>query len=558
MTSSISTPNFINRQQELAFLDKTYQQATKQGQLVIIYGKRRIGKTELIKHFAQDKPHLYYLASRGDKKDQLRTVTRLIKDYFQDDFLSPDAFASWRQLFQYLGKKLPTTQQATGRSANTRADTARQPQKKQSPLILTFDEFPYLVEAEEAMASYFQYGWDEQLKNKQVMLVLMGSSIAMMYDHTLSQRSPLYGRRTAQWRLEPFTFQEAKKFLSQNLAPQASSQKTLQKTLLKNAASKDHAQKNSCPDSLFRRIFSLYALVGGVPAYLQQLNANLSLKQNIKQNFFTKGAFLHLEPELLLADEFQQPQKYLSILKAIGLGRTKYSELLNLTGFDNSTLPSYLKRLLDLRLITKQVPITIKNPQKSRRGHYSITDKFLRFYFTLVYPYLSRIESDATDSLLAEKDQLLNQLIAQSYEDTTAQFIRQAIKQQALPHFDQMGRWWNKKTEIDLVALKTTSQASHTSAHHAGHKGTNKHKNTTKPQILFTETKWSNQAIGARTLRQLRQKSQELSWHKKDRQEFFALVSRSGFTQNLISQAQAEPRLILIEKDQLHASCVED
>ena len=463
---------FINREEELAFLENLYKKTKKQAQFLILYGKRRVGKTELVKQFFKNKPHVYYLASKGSAGDQLRTATGVIAQHFGDEFLKEDAFSNWRGLFEYFGKKL--------KDSNER-------------LIMVFDEFPYLVESDKAMSSYFQYGWDEHLKDTKVMLILMGSSIAMMYKHALSHSAPLYARRTAQWLLEPFTFTQSKNFFD----------------------SKD-----------FERVFSLYAIAGGIPAYLKELEVKKSVFENIEEKILTKGAFLHLEPELLLADEFKEPRNYLTVLKAVGLGKTKYSELLNSTGFPNNILSSYLRTLLDLRLVKREVPVTEKSPKKSKRGSYSLADNFLRFYFSFVFPDISLVEGGAVKTLFDKNKEILTQLIAKVYEDTTAEFEQTATKKGVLPHFEQMGRWWDKDVEIDLVGL-------------------NKEENST----LFVETKWNKRPLGTKVLQELKRKALEVKWGGEKRREYFALVAKGGFTEKLIEQARKE-KVVLIQEDQ--------
>lgn len=461
---------FVNREEELSFLENLYQKTESQAQFLVLYGKRRVGKTELIKQFFKDKPNLYYLASKGSAKDQLRTATEIITRHFGEEFLGRDAFSEWRTLFDYLGKKLKDTGER---------------------LILVFDEFPYLVESDKAVPSYFQYGWDERLKDTQVMLILMGSSIAMMYKHALGHSSPLYARRTSQWLLEPFTFAQSKNFFD----------------------SDD-----------FERVFSLYALSGGIPAYLKEFDVQKNVLDNIEEKVLTKGAFLYLEPELLLADEFKEPRKYLTILKAVGLGRTKYAELLSSTGFENNILSSYLRTLIDLKIVKREIPVTEKSPKKSKKGSYSLADSFLRFYFSFVFPDLSLAESGEVKTLFDKNKKVLTQLIAKAYENTTAEFIKTVIKKGSLPHFEQMGRWWDKDTEIDLVGL-------------------NKEENG----ILFVETKWNNKPLDVRVLQDLKKKSKKVKWGRKNRKEYFALVAKGGFSEELIRQVEKEGTMFILE-----------
>lgn len=464
---------FINREEELAFLDSAYAETTSQAQFIIIYGKRRVGKTELVTHFFKDKPHLYYLASRGASHDQLRVAAEVVTRHFKEDFFGEGAVPNWRKLFDYLGRKLKESDER---------------------LVLVFDEFPYLVESDKAISSYFQYGWDEQLKDTRALLIVLGSSISMMYKHALVYSAPLYGRRTGQWLLEPFTFAQSKKFFRSDN---------------------------------FARIFSFYAIVGGIPAYLEELDVEETVLQNIKRKILTKGKFLYVEPELLLADEFSEPRNYLTILKAIGLGRTKYSELLNSTGFPNNILSSYLRTLINLRLVKREVPVTEYSRAKSKKGIYSLADSFLRFYFSFVFRNLSLIESEAHKELFSKNRGILTRLIAQAYEDSTQEFIRQLWQAKKIPFFPQVGRWWDKNTEIDLVGLNEKENA-----------------------ILFVETKWNKRPLGIGVLDDLKRKAQKVDWGKKGRKEHFALVAKGGFTEGLKKRTKEEG-VSLVEEDKV-------
>jgi len=247
----------------------------------------------------------------------------------------------------------------------------------------------------------------------------------------------------------------------------------------------------------------------------------------LKQFVFPEGRFLAVEPELLLSEEFDDPRSYLSILKAIGLGRTKFSEIVQESQLPTTALPGYIKTLINLRLIVKETPITDPIPEKSKKGSYSLADSFLRFYFSFIYPNISLIKSGSYDALFKQHGEILTQLIAKSYENASAEFIQMAIQSGALPHFEELGRWWNKDTEIDLVGL-------------------NKQDNT----ILFVETKWNTKPIGTEVLNNLRKKAQQVEWGGEDRKEYFALIAKGGFTKQLMETAKQEG-VVLIEEDRV-------
>jgi uncharacterized protein len=472
MDSSERNNTFINRSKELALLEKLYKEVEQEGQFFILYGKRRVGKTALIKHFFQQKPHFYYLASRIAAKDQLNTLSRLLADYLNEPFLKNSPFTNWRDLFDFLGKKM---------------------QQNTVPQIIVFDEFPYLVEGDKGMSSFFQYGWDEWLRHTKTLLILSGSSIGMMYKHTLVYSAPLYGRRTSQWFLDTFTFQEAKQFYN---------------------------------STDFEKIFSFYAIAGGVPGYLKQFNPDQSLWENIQEKILAKGTLMNTDPELIISEEVQEPQHYLTILKAIGSGRTKFAEIITASALEPNILTKYLGVLMQLRWVKREVPVT-EDPENSKKGSYVLSDSYFRFYYSFIFPNLSALESVQTDIFLRRIQEGFPYFVSRIYEDTTSEFIQTAIRQNKLPLVYQLGRWWDKNTEIDLVGL-------------------NKEQDT----ILFVETKWNTKPIGTEVLNSLREKAKAVQWGTKDRKEYYALVAKGGFTDQLIELAHEE-QVRLIQEDRL-------
>ena len=467
------THQFINRVRELKWLEEAYRQASFSGQFLIIYGKRRVGKTELATHFLKDRLGIYFLANKTTRNEQLQSATSVFMAGFSDTYLAGSSFQNWREFFDYLNKKL------------------EERKKTEPPIALVFDEFPYLVEADNGISSFFQYGWDIGLKDKKVLLIIMGSSIAMMYKHSLSKSAPLYGRRTGQWLLESFNFQE-----TENFYPKAS----------------------------FENSFSLFAVSGGIPAYARVFDGQKTLRENITENVLPEGKYLSVEPELLLSEEFDDARVYLTILQAIGLGKTKFSEILQQSHLLATSLPIYLQTLIELRLIKKEVPVTEPIPEKSKKGSYSLSDPFLRFYFSFIFPNNSLIKSRSYKTLFAQHGEILTRLVAKSYEEASVEFVGEAIKQKVLPNFEQMGRWWDKETEIDLVGLNKTDNS-----------------------ILFVETKWNAKPLGIGILDDLKRKAQKVEWGRRGRKEYYALVSKGGFNDELIKESKKEGVVLIKE-----------
>jgi uncharacterized protein len=465
---------FVNREKELAQLEDLYTKSSKEAQLLILYGKRRVGKTELVKKFLTKKEGVYFLATHVSGREQLNSATEQFAEYFGDDYIARNSMVNWQSLFKYIGTKLDNLNK---------------------PLVIVFDEFPYMAEGESAISSLFQYGWDEVLKHKQVFLILMGSSINMMYKHALQYSAPLYGRRSATLLLEPFDYSESSEFLR---------------------------IYNENPDYTFEQLFPCYALVGGIPAYLRQLNPSLTVEENLVQNILPADKYLNIEPELLLTEEFSEPQTYLTILKSIGLGKTKSSELANLLGTEASKLTYYINQLLSLRLISREVPVTESNPENSKKSYYSISDPFLRLYFSLLFTNKSQIEAGDLNQLVNAKKELITKLMAKSYEDISLELIKDAIKANKLPVFHNFGRYWGKDFEIDLVGL-------------------NKETNS----ALFVETKYSKNEVDVDVYWELVEYSKLMKWGDDKTEKFYSLISRSGFTKKMIKLA-LEKNVVLI------------
>ena len=454
----------INRTEELAGLEEAWKK--KGAQLVVITGKRRVGKSSLIKAFAQTKRHIYFLADKTTESENLKLLGSAVGKVFKEPLLEKNGFKDWYDLFEYL------------------KDHAKQ------KLVFAIDEYPYLAEGNKAISSVFQKGWDETLCKLPIFFILCGSSIAMMESETLAYKAPLYGRRTAQILVKPFSVLEAWNFY---------------------------------PDKNFETFLRIYAITGGNPAYLLKLKGFRSLQEALKRTVFRPIELLFEEVEFILKEELRKPRQYMSILKAMAFGCRKFGEIVNETGIEKSSLHKYLFSLERLHLIEKEVPVTEKNPEKSRKGLYQIQDQFVKFWFNYVYPYKGEIELGNTVSAFAQWEKSFNQVVAQNYEWAIREIATR--NQKSLFPFARVGRWWEANEEIDLVAVN---------------------ENTNK--ILFGEAKWSNKQVGTNIYEDLKRKSQKVVWGKKGRRETFALFSKSGFTKDMKKLA-AKEAVLLFQQD---------
>jgi len=319
-------------------------------------------------------------------------------------------------------------------------------------------------------------------------LILCGSSIGMMETDVLGYKSPLYGRRTGQWKLEPFKFRALKQFF---------------------------------PNHSFNDRLQFYSLLDGIPAYLNKMDAEKNPTWNLKNRIFKKGEYLYEEAENLLRQEFRESRNYFSILQAIAEGNTKYGKICNRSGLSKSIISQYLKNLIDLHVVTKEFPVTQR--KESRNACYLLSDNYYDFWFEFIYPNRSLIEEDKQETLMKN----IHEKLQIHYSSVFEQVCREMIWDVS-PDVNRVGRWWQKSEDIDIVGL-------------------NEKENT----ILFGECKWSKNRVDKKLLNDLKQKSEYVKWKIGKRTEKFILFSKSGFTEELKNIAKEKTDLELYDIDQL-------
>ena len=390
---------FIGRKNELHTLNTEYN---RNSSFVVIYGRRRVGKTTLIKEFLKNKTAFYYLATEELESQSMKRLANVIARTTKNTLLQKIEFTDWLDLFQLIADYKPE-------------------EKK----VLVIDEFPYLVRTNSAFPSILQNAWDEFLKDSNVMLILSGSLIGMMQKHALSYDSPLYGRRTAQMRLTPLPFTSI--YETQNFP--------------------------------FEQAVEQFALTGGVPKYLEFFEDGRPLEEQLKDAVFSKNGFLYEEPNFLLKSEFLTAVNYFSIIKTIADGNHKLGKIASALGQESSSLTPYLSTLSDLGFIEKRTPITEKNPEKSRKGLYFIADNFLRFWFCYVYPYKGELELDNMQIVLDEihKD-FKEKFVAFAYEDICKDIFAKLCSNNAISFVpSRIGSYWlndyDGDTEINVMSV---------------------------------------------------------------------------------------------------------
>lgn len=454
---------FVNRVSELALLEKHF--LSGHAELFVLYGRRRVGKTELLAHFCENKRHIFFVADQVSEQVLRTNLSRAVNDVLFGTGQSGAVYSSWEDLFNIL---------------------AQQAQKER--LIVVLDEFPYLVSAYPPLASILQRLWDQSLKDSQIMLILNGSYIGMMEETVLGYKAPMYGRRTAQYLLEPLEFLDAQYFF----------------------------QPYKEDDRL-----RTYAVYGGTPAYLQTIKPELPLESNILDGVLQRGSVLYDEVRFVLQQELREPRNYFAVLQAIASGNTRQNEIKQATGLESIT--PYLETLQQLHLIERVVPVTESQPHKSRRGIYCLKDNYLRFWFRFVLPNRSQLERGAAEMVLKAIRPELDHFSSVVFEQVCQQIFWRMGLRGELPFMPiQIGGWWQANREVDLVVV-----------------GEN--------QLMLVECKWSNRAVGTDIFEELEEKSADVMREAGINHVVFALCSRSGFTYAMQSLASTRSDILLLD-----------
>jgi len=456
---------FINRERELSFLESKY--AEDRSQFIVLWGKRRVGKTELVKQFVRNKPHVYFLSESTSEQEQLIRFSKAIGQFFGESLLETRGFSSWEESFQYI-------------------------KTKNERLIIAIDEFPYLILSNPAITSIFQKAWDEYWHDSQVFLIMLGSSMAMMENEVLGYRSPLYGRRTGQWRIDQMPYASVSQF----------------------------RQDRSFEDKLAH-----YSVAGGIPAYWLQFDNKMNFWKNIEHNVLKKGQMLYDEVEFMLREELREPRYYFALLQAISLGKRKLSEIVNATGLRQPIANKYLGVLSDLKVVERELSVNVEKPLKSKKGLYRITEEFFEFWFKFVFTARGELEMGKTNIVLGRIRQKFNQHLSLAYEKVAKELIWNHVE--SFFPISKIGRWWDKNEEIDLVALNPEINA-----------------------ILYSEVKWRNKPVGINIYAELKDKARKVKWGDENSSKYFCLFSKSGFTKAMIQQAKTDG-VVLFHKDKI-------
>ncbi|WP_273325284.1 ATP-binding protein [Vallitalea guaymasensis] len=458
--------SFLGRKAELQKLSSEYN---RESSFIVMYGRCRVGKTTLIKEFIKDKKALYFLStSELEIKNRNRFITS-VAEFTGMPYLKNSNFDNWYDIFEII--------------------VNYQPEEKK---IIVIDEFQYLANANPSFTSIFQRIWDDILKDKNIMVILCGSYISMMTTQVLHYSSPLYGRRTCQMKLKPLKFTEIKEGFS-NLS--------------------------------FNELVSLYTVTGGVPKYLEFFDNNLGFFENIKNEILDKNGFLYEEPTFLLQKEVRETMTYFSIIQTIADNNHKLSKIASALEVPATKLTPYIKTLMDLSLVEKRVPVTEKNPSKSKKGLYYIEDNFIEFWLRFVYPYKSELEMENTQYVLDKiKNNLIDNHVSFVYEDICReQFVNQSSDLGFI--ISKIGSYWDSKVEIDIVAIDNDNK-----------------------KLIVGECKYLNKPMKDSVFYNLIEKADSIKGYD-DYDKVYVLFSLNGFEDRIININKTRNDLILFDNN---------
>jgi len=463
--------NFIGRGYELGELEAQYN--SNQFELTVMYGRRRVGKTTLINQFIDKKNNAGYFI--GIESSLAYNLEKLSEDIYQATGF-PKNLPSFRNL--------------------TEAFTFLFEESREKRVVFVIDEYPYLASAEASVSSELQAVIDRYRTDSQLMLILCGSSMSFMENQVLGYKSPLYGRRTAQYKIKPFTYIESRSFLSTFSYEEAA---------------------------------ILFAITGGVAEYLSFIDSNISMKDNIINLYFTPRSRLYEEPANLLQQELREPKVYNDILSAIANGATRHNEIATKTAQSSGSLSIYLKSLIELGIVEKRTPVGEK---EGRKSIYVIIDGMYRFWHQLVRPNIQAIELRQAEAIYQKRvKEGLSDFMGFSFEQMAQEYVEHLIQSQQIPFYvKEYGIWWGnnpikrRQEEIDLVAIGDED-------------------------IIVGECKWRNQLLGQSILKELKDKARLFSQDKKH----YMLFSKSGFSDALLNESKVSEAIRLIDLEKMYS-----
>ena len=451
---------FYGRASELKKLDEMYKSGNFE--CAVIYGRRRVGKTTLIQEFIKGKKAVYFVAREASSQINLSIFSGDVYSVTDKGHAGNSFFSDWERAFDYIGGIA-----------------------KDERIILAIDEYPYLAQNYRPISSIIQAHIDGKLKSSKLFLILCGSSMSFMENQVLGYKSPLYGRRTAQFKITPFNYFDSLPFFE--------------------------GEAFSKPDKAV-----LYGMTGGIPEYLSKIDRGKSVKNNIVDLFLTVSGHLFEEPGNLIKQELREPSTYNGIIEAIAHGASRLNEIATKCGMESNKCAKYMTSLQSLGIIKKEMPVT---ENRSKKSIYILDDYMFRFWYRFVFPHMSAVVAELGENIYThEVEPHLNTYMGFIFEEICKQYMLMQMKNNNLPiPLGKIGKWWGnnpklkRQEEIDILILDGNS-------------------------AIFGECKWTNALTDADVLNDLREQSKIFGY--KD--IWFYIFAKTGFTKRLIKESKSE------------------
>ncbi len=461
---------FYCRETELLDLNRRYDEGNFE--CAIIYGRRRVGKTSLINEFCRDKPTVFFSALNATAGENVEALSHAIYEKEHKDSSNAPVYTSFDAAL---------------------AEITRMAQSER--LVFVIDEYPYLAKADRSISSRLQHIIDHVWQKGQLFFILCGSSMSFMENQVLGYESPLYGRRTAQYKIGPLTYKEIQAF---------------------------HPNLTSEEQAL------LYGITGGIPHYINKLDVKKSIDEALLNNLFHPSGYLYEEPENLLKQELREPAIYNSIISAVAAGSSHANEIATKVDVESGICAKYLKVLIDLGILKKETPITEKPGKKTI---YEICDNYFRFWYRFVPKNISAI---ATGRIA----QIYEQAIKRYYPEYMGLVFEQICKEYLLRYAEnlpillsEVGQWWGsdtknkKEVQIDIVGTPVEGK-----------------------EYIIGSCKYRNEKIGTDELALLREYATVFGRGAK---YHYYIFSKGGFTDGLLQAAKNE-EVTLVTLDDLY------
>jgi len=458
---------FHCRKTELYELNKRYEKGNFE--CVVIYGRRRVGKTALINEFCKDKHVIFFSALNASSEENLLALSKAIYEK------------------KYSGSETPVFQSYDAAlSEITRLS-------EQERLVFVIDEYPYLAKAEESISSRLQHIIDHVWQKGKLFLILCGSSMSFMEYQVLGYESPLYGRRTAQFKIQALTYKEITAF---------------------------HPNLDKEQQAL------LYGITGGIPHYINKLEIENDIDTALMENLFNSAGYLFEEPENLLKQELREPAMYNSIISAVASGASKLNEIATKVRVETGVCTKYIKVLQELGILKKETPVTEKQGKKTI---YLICDNFFRFWYRFVPQNASAIQSGRIDRIydIAMK-QYFSNYMGLVFEQMCREYLLRYDENVPML-LSEVGQWWGtdprKKKEVQIDIVGTPVEGK---------------------EYLIGSCKYKNEPVGVEELELLREYAAVFGYGTK---YHYYIFSKSGFTDGLKEmEKQGEVRLVSLEE----------